>query len=145
MDFDVALLSRLQFAFTLLFHILFPTQTIGLAAFLVVLEAAWLKTGRDAYYRLFRFWMKIFGLCFGVGVVSGVVLSYEFGTNFSKFSYSVGPIVGPLIAYEVMTAFFLEAGFLGIMLFGLGRVPRGRQAGGDTDGGADPGHRAGRR
>jgi cytochrome d ubiquinol oxidase subunit I len=125
MDFDVALLSRLQFAFTLLFHILFPTQTIGLAAFLVVLEAAWLKTGRDAYYRLFRFWMKIFGLCFGVGVVSGVVLSYEFGTNFSKFSYSVGPIVGPLIAYEVMTAFFLEAGFLGIMLFGLGRVPRG--------------------
>lgn len=121
---DPLLLSRIQFAFTISFHILFPSFTIGLAAWLVVLEALWLKTGKPIYMEVARHWTKIFAISFGMGVVSGVVLSYEFGTNWSEFSRLGGNVVGPLMSYEVLTAFFLEAGFLGIMLFGWNRVPR---------------------
>ncbi len=122
MDLDAVLLSRLQFGFTLAFHILFPTLTIGLAGFLVMLHAGWLVTGAEAYLRLYRFWLKIFALGFGMGVVSGVVLSFEFGMNFSRFSQATGNVIGPLFGYEVLMAFFLEASFLPIMLFGWGRV-----------------------
>lgn len=117
------ILSRVQFALTLAFHILFPTLTIGLAGYITAWEIAWLKTRNKIYYQLCRFWTKIFALAFGIGVVSGIVLSYEFGTNFSKFSELTGNILGPLMGYEVLSAFFLEAGFLGIMLFGWSRVP----------------------
>jgi cytochrome bd ubiquinol oxidase subunit I len=121
---DPLLLSRIQFAFTVSFHILFPAFTIGLAAWLVVLEALYLKTGRAIYMETARHWTKIFAVSFGMGVVSGVVLSYEFGTNWSELSRRGGNVIGPLMSYEVLTAFFLEAGFLGIMLFGRGRVPK---------------------
>ena len=120
---DPLLLSRIQFAFTISFHILFPSFTIGLAAWLVVLEALWLKTGKAIYMEIAQHWTKIFAVSFGMGVVSGVVLSYEFGTNWSEFSRRGGNVIGPLMSYEVLTAFFLEAGFLGIMLFGWKRVP----------------------
>ena len=116
------LLARAQFAFTVSFHFIFPSFTIGLASFLAILEGLWLKTGEERFLNLFRFWLKIFAINFGMGVVSGIVLSYEFGTNWSVFSEKAGPIVGPLMAYEVLSAFFLEAGFLGVMLFGLHRV-----------------------
>ena len=118
-------LARLQFAFTVSFHITFPAFTIGLASYLAVLEALWLKTGRDVYISVFNFWKKCFALAFGMGVVSGIVLSYQFGTNWSVFSDKAGPVIGPLMGYEVLTAFFLEAGFLGVMLFGMDRVGRG--------------------
>jgi cytochrome d ubiquinol oxidase subunit I len=121
---DVVLLSRIQFAVTTMFHILFPGLTIGLALFLVVVEFLWLQTKEEIYYRMYRFWVKIFAINFGVGVVSGVVLEFEFGTNFSLFSQAVSNIFSPLLAFEVMTAFFLEAGFLSIMLFGWERVHR---------------------
>ena len=119
------LLARLQFAFTVSFHFIFPSFTIGLASYLAVLEALWLRTGRPVYLDLFKYWLKIFALVFGMGVVSGIVLSYQFGTNWSVFSDRAGPVIGPLMAYEVLTAFFLEAGFLGVMLFGLNRVGHG--------------------
>jgi cytochrome bd ubiquinol oxidase subunit I len=122
LELDALLLSRIQFAFTVAFHIVFPGMTIGLAAFLVALEGAWLRTGEAVYFALYRFWVKIFALAFGVGVVTGLVLSYEFGTNWGRFTEKVGNVIGPLMGYEVLTAFFLEAGFLGIMLFGLRRV-----------------------
>ncbi len=122
MELDAVLLSRLQFAFTVSFHILFPTLSIGMAAFLAVLEGLWLKTGRQEFKHHYHFWAKIFALSFGMGVVSGIVLSYEFGTNFSHFSEVAGNIIGPLMTYEVLTAFFLEAGFLGVMLFGWNKV-----------------------
>ncbi|HEY4126640.1 MAG TPA: cytochrome ubiquinol oxidase subunit I [Gammaproteobacteria bacterium] len=122
---DPVLLSRMQMAFTLSFHILFPTLTIGLAVFLAILESLWLKTGDEFYRRHYHFWVKLFALTFGVGVVSGVVLSYEFGTNFGRFSAIAGSVVGPLMSYEVLTAFFMESGFLGIMLFGWKRVGKG--------------------
>jgi len=122
MELDALLLSRLQFAFTLGFHILFPTLTLGLAPFLVLLEVLWLRTGKAVYMRLYRFWAKLFGLAFGMGVVTGVVLSFEFGTNFAPFSQATGNVLGPLFAYEVLMAFFLEAGFLPVMLLGWGRV-----------------------
>ena len=122
--FDATLLARLQFAFTVSFHFIFPSFTIGLASYLAVLEALWLWTGRSVYLDLFKYWLKIFALSFGMGVVSGIVMSYQFGTNWSVFSDRAGPIVGPLMAYEVLTAFFLEAGFLGVMLFGMNRVGR---------------------
>jgi cytochrome bd ubiquinol oxidase subunit I len=122
---DALLLSRIQFGFTIGFHILFPTLTIGLAWFLVYFEAAWLRTQRDAFLSLYRFWVLIFALTFGMGVVSGLVLSYEVGTNFSRFSEFAGPVLGPLLSAEVLTAFFVEAGFLGIMLFGWEKVGRG--------------------
>jgi len=118
-------LARYQFAFTVAFHILFPSFSIGLAAYLAVLEGLWLKTGRQVFLDLFQYWLKIFAIGFSMGVVSGIVMSYEFGTNWSQFAEKAGPVLGPMLAYEVMTAFFLEAGFLGVMLFGLNRVGRG--------------------
>jgi len=123
-ELDPLLLSRIQFAFTISFHIIFPSFTIGLAAWLMVLEALWLKTGKQIYADISRHWTKIFAVSFGMGVVSGVVMSYEFGTNWSELSRLGGNVIGPLLSYEVLTAFFLEAGFLGIMLFGRERVPK---------------------
>ena len=123
--FDATLLARLQFAFTVSFHFIFPSFSIGLASYLAVLEGLWLWTGRAVYLDLFRYWLKIFALAFGMGVVSGIVMSYQFGTNWSVFSDKAGPVIGPLMAYEVLTAFFLEAGFLGVMLFGMNRVGKG--------------------
>ncbi len=120
--FDAVLLARIQFAFTISFHIVFPAFSIGLASYLAVLEGLWLYTKRDVYLQSFRYWMKIFALVFGMGVVSGIVMSYQFGTNWSVFSDKTGPILGPLMAYEVLSAFFLEAGFLGVMLFGMNKV-----------------------
>jgi cytochrome bd ubiquinol oxidase subunit I len=122
---DATLLARLQFAFTVSFHFIFPSFSIGLASYLAVLEGLWLWTGLQVYLDLFKYWLKIFALTFGMGVVSGIVMSYQFGTNWSVFSDKVGPVIGPLMAYEVLTAFFLEAGFLGVMLFGMNRVGRG--------------------
>lgn len=122
MDIVTLLLSRIQFGFTIGFHILFPTLNIGLAIFLSVMEGFWLKTKNPVYLKICRFWTKIFALTFGMGVVSGIVLSYELGTNFGRFTNAVGAVLGPLFAYEVLSAFFLEAGFLGIMLFGWKRV-----------------------
>ncbi len=124
MNFDPVLLSRIQFAFTVSFHILFPAFTIGLASWLAVLEGLWLKTNKNVYQQLYQLWVKIFAVTFGMGVVSGVVLSYQFGTNWSGFSDKVGNVLGPLLGFEVLTAFFLEASFLGVMLFGWGRVSR---------------------
>ena len=108
-------LARIQFGFTISFHIIFPSITIGLASYLVVLEALWLKTGNSVYKDLYHFWLKIFGVNFGMGVVSGLVMAYQFGTNWSYFSAFAGSVTGPLLTYEVLTAFFLEAGFLGVM------------------------------
>ncbi len=125
MELDPLLLSRLQFAFTVSFHILFPAFTIGLASYLAMLEGLWLATGRQTFRDLYDFWIKIFAVSFGMGVVSGIVMSYQFGTNWSEFSQATGNILGPLLSYEVVTAFFLEAAFLGIMLFGQDRVSRG--------------------
>jgi cytochrome d ubiquinol oxidase subunit I len=122
---DPVVLARIQFAFTISFHIVFPALSIGLGSYLAVLEGLWLFTGKDRYIELFRIWVKAFALAFGMGVVSGIVMSYQFGTNWSVFADKTGPILGPLMGYEVLTAFFLEAGFLGIMLFGVGRVPKG--------------------
>jgi cytochrome d ubiquinol oxidase subunit I len=124
MDIDATalLLARLQFAFTVSFHIIFPAISIGLASYLMVLEGLWLYTKRAVFLDLFNYWKKIFAVAFGMGVVSGLVMSYQFGTNWSVFSDRAGPVIGPLMGYEVLTAFFLEAGFLGVMLFGLKRV-----------------------
>nr|WP_288359183.1 cytochrome ubiquinol oxidase subunit I [uncultured Pseudomonas sp.] len=118
-------LARIQFAFTISFHIIFPAITIGLASYLAVLEGLWLKTGETVYRDLYHFWAKIFAVNFGMGVVSGLVMAYQFGTNWSAFSDFAGSVTGPLLAYEVLTAFFLEAGFLGVMLFGWSRVGPG--------------------
>ena len=124
-SFDAVLLARLQFAFTISFHFLFPAFTIGLASYLAVLNALWLWTKEDRYLELFRYWVKIFALAFAMGVVSGIVMSYQFGTNWSVFSDKAGSVIGAPMAYEVLSAFFLEAGFLGIMLFGRDRVGPG--------------------
>lgn len=121
---DPVLLARIQFAFTISFHIIFPAFTIGLASWLAVVEWKWLRTGDAVYKEVYKMWIKIFAVCFGMGVVSGVVMSYQFGTNWSVFSDKVGNVIGPLLGYEVLTAFFLEASFLGIMLFGWGRVSK---------------------
>ena len=123
--FDAFHLARIQFAFTVSFHIIFPAITIGLASYLAVLEGLWLKTNNPVYRTLYQFWSKIFALNFGMGVVSGLVMAYQFGTNWSGFSQFAGSITGPLLTYEVLTAFFLEAGFLGVMLFGWNRVGPG--------------------
>jgi len=123
--FDAAsaeILARVQFAFTVSFHIIFPAFSIGLASFLAVLNGAYLRTRDETYKTLFDYWKKIFAVAFGMGVVSGIVMSYQFGTNWSVFADRTGPILGPLMAYEVLSAFFLEAGFLGIMLFGREKV-----------------------
>ena len=124
MDLDPVLLARLQFAFSISFHILFPAFTIGLAAWIVVLEAVWLTRGSAVHGNLSRFWTRIFAVSFGMGVVSGIVMSFQFGTNWSELSTRAGNVFGPLLHYEVLTAFFLEASFLGILLFGRDRVPR---------------------
>lgn len=125
MDFDALMLARIQFGFTISFHIIFPAITIGLASYLAVLEGCWLKTGNPVYRELYLYWIKIFAVNFGMGVVSGLVMAYQFGTNWSYFSDFAGGVTGPLLAYEVLTAFFLEAGFLGVMLFGWTRVGPG--------------------
>ena len=118
-------LARFQFAFTVVWHFLFPAFTIGLASYLAVLEGLWLWTKRELYLDLWRYWVKVFAVAFAMGVVSGIVMSYQFGTNWAPFSDRAGPVIGPLMGYEVLTAFFLEAGFLGVMLFGMNRVGRG--------------------
>src|SRR6202046_3010933 len=123
MDATALLLSRLQFAFTISFHIIFPSFTIGLAAWLTILEALYLATGRPAYRVVFEFWLKIFGVAFGLGVVSGIVMAFQFGTNWDVLARRSGPIQGVLLSYETFTAFFLEASFFGILLFGRSRVP----------------------
>lgn len=123
MDLDPVFLARIQFAFTIAFHIIFPSFTIGLSAYIATLGVMWLRTDDERFHRLMRFWTKIFAVSFAMGVVSGIVLSYQFGTNWSRFSVVAGNVVGPLIGYEVLTAFFLEATFLGILLFGFNRVP----------------------
>ncbi len=120
--FDALLLARIQFAFTVSFHFIFPALSIGLASYLMVLEGLWLRTGKQLYLDLFKYWLKIFAITFAMGVVSGIVMSYQFGTNWAVFSDKAGPVIGPLMAYEVLTAFFLEAGFLGVMLFGMNKV-----------------------
>ena len=118
-------LARFQFAFTVVWHFLFPAFTIGLASFLAVLEGLWLWTGRAVYFDVFRYWLRVFAVAFAMGVVSGIVMSYQFGTNWAVFADKTAPVLGPLLGYEVLTAFFLEAGFLGVMLFGLNRVGKG--------------------
>jgi cytochrome bd ubiquinol oxidase subunit I len=123
--YDALVLARFQFAFTVSAHIIFPAFSIGLASYLAVLEGLWLSSSNRVYLNLFNYWKKIFAIAFGMGVVSGIVMSYQFGTNWSVFSDKAGPVIGPLMGYEVLTAFFLEAGFLGIMLFGLERVGKG--------------------
>jgi cytochrome d ubiquinol oxidase subunit I len=123
MDMTTLLLSRIQFAFTITFHIIFPSFTIGLAAWLTVLEALRLATGRPVYRVIFDFWLKIFGVAFGLGVVSGIVMAFQFGTNWSVLSKMSGPIQGPLLMYETFTAFMLEASFFGVLIFGRSRVP----------------------
>ncbi len=123
--YTAEILARVQFAFTVSFHIIFPAFSIGLASFLAVLNALWLWKREETYLKLFNYWKKIFAVAFGMGVVSGIVMSYQIGTNWSVFSDKAGPVVGPLMAYEVLSAFFLEAGFLGIMLFGRKRVGDG--------------------
>jgi cytochrome d ubiquinol oxidase subunit I len=122
MTLDPGTLARIQFGFTVSFHIIFPTISIGLAMFLAIMEGLWLKTGDALYLQIYRFWLGIFAMAFGVGVVTGIVLSFEFGLGFARFGQIAGPAIGPMIALEVLTSFFLEAGFLGIMLFGLHRV-----------------------
>lgn len=121
-ELNAHLLARIQFAFTVSFHIIFPAFTIGLASYLAVLEGLWLKTKNETYLTVYKFWLTIFAVAFAMGVVSGIVMSYQFGTNWGPFAEKTGPVLGPLLAYEVLTAFFLEAGFLGVMLFGLSRV-----------------------
>ncbi|WP_011583374.1 MULTISPECIES: cytochrome ubiquinol oxidase subunit I [Chelativorans] len=123
MEFDPVLLARIQFAFTVSFHIIFPAFSIGLSAFIAVLLLAWRWTKKENFHRLARFWTKILAVSFAMGVVSGIVLSYQFGTNWSRFSEFSGNVIGPLIGYEVLTAFYLEATFLGILLFGWNRFP----------------------
>lgn len=124
MEFDALMLSRIQFGFVVAFHILFPAFTIGLASYIAVLEGLWLKTGNEKYFVISKFWTRIFAVSFGMGVVSGIVMSYQFGTNWSRFADVTANVLGPLMGYEVLTAFFLEATFLGILLFGRNRVPR---------------------
>ena len=123
--FSAEMLARVQFAFTVSFHIIFPAFSIGLASYLAVLNGLYLRTRNETYLVLFNYWKKIFAVAFGMGVVSGIVMAYQFGTNWSVFSDRAGPVIGPLMAYEVLSAFFLEAGFLGIMLFGRKRVGDG--------------------
>src|SRR5689334_12471959 len=116
------LLSRVQFAFTIGFHILWPAYTIGISGFIVVVDALWLRTGRPVYRALLDFWIRLFALGFAMGVVTGVVMSYEIGTNWSGFAERTANVIGPFFTYEVLMAFFLEAGFVGVMLFGMSRV-----------------------
>src|SRR3974377_59432 len=123
-ELDATILARLQFAFTVAFHIVCPAFTIGLASYCGTLEGLWFFGGDERYGRLARYWTKIFAVSFAMGVVSGLPMSYQFGTNWSKFSAAAGHVLGPLLGYEVLAAFFLEASFLGVMLFGWNRVPK---------------------
>src|ERR1700758_2029690 len=123
MELDPVLIARLQFAFTIIWHIIFPAFTIGLSAYVATLCVMWMRTGKEHYRELARFWTKIFAAAFAMGVVSGLVLTYQFGTNWSRYSAVLGNVVGPMIGYEVEVAFFLEATFLGVLLFGWGRMP----------------------
>lgn len=125
MELDPLLLSRFQFAFVVSFHAIFPVFTIGLASYIAFLEALGLKTGNPVWTRLSTFWTKVFAVAFGMGVVSGIVMSFQFGTNWSNFSQATANFLGPMLSYEVVTAFFLEAAFLGILLFGRDKVPKG--------------------
>ncbi|MDX1588107.1 MAG: cytochrome ubiquinol oxidase subunit I [Oleiphilaceae bacterium] len=125
MELDPVLLSRIQFAFVVSFHAIFPVFTIGLASFIAFLEGMALKTDNPLYERLSRFWIEVFAVVFGMGVVSGIVMSFQFGTNWSNFAQATANFLGPMLSYEVITAFFLEAAFLGVLLFGRGKVPRG--------------------
>ncbi|MEN3159194.1 cytochrome ubiquinol oxidase subunit I [Alkalimonas sp. NCh-2] len=125
MELDPLLLSRIQFAFVVCFHAIFPVFTIGLASFIAVLEALSFKTGQPVWQRLSKFWIQVFAVVFGMGVVSGIVMSFQFGTNWSNFSYATANFLGPVLSYEVVTAFFLEAAFLGVLLFGRDKVPQG--------------------
>jgi cytochrome d ubiquinol oxidase subunit I len=122
-ELDPVLLSRLQFAFVVSFHIIFPAFTIGLAAWLATIEGVWLATGRPVYRRVFDFWLKIFALSFAMGVISGIVMAFQFGTNWSQLAERTGSIQGPLLGYESFTAFMLEATFFGVVLLGRSRVP----------------------
>lgn len=121
---DPILLARIQFAFTISFHIIFPAFTIGLAGYLAAIELKYLKSKNETYKEIYKFWVKIFAVVFGMGVVSGIVLPYEFGTNWANFSAKTSNVIGPLMGFEVLTAFFLEASFLGIMIFGWNKVSR---------------------
>src|SRR5580698_16731 len=123
MTLDPVILSRLQFAWVIGFHILLPAFTVGLASYIAVLEGLHFFTGRKVYFRIANFWIKIFAVSFGMGVVSGIVMPFQFGTNWSRFSDATANILSPLLAYEGLTAFFLEAGFLGVLLFGRKLVP----------------------
>jgi cytochrome bd ubiquinol oxidase subunit I len=125
MDVTPLLLSRLQFAWVIAWHILLPAFTVGLASFIAVLEGRRLATGREVYERISTFWIKIFAIAFGMGVVTGLVMPFQFGTNWSRYSVATANVLSPLFAYEGLTAFFLEAGFLGVLLFGRKRVPPG--------------------
>ncbi|MCC5854934.1 MAG: cytochrome ubiquinol oxidase subunit I [Idiomarina sp.] len=125
MELDPLILSRIQFAFVVSFHAIFPVFTIGLAAYIAVLEGLAYKTGNAAWDRLSRFWIQVFAVVFGMGVVSGIVMSFQFGTNWSNFSQATANFLGPVLSYEVLTAFFLEAAFLGVLLFGRDKVPKG--------------------
>ena len=125
MDLDAVLLSRIQFAFLIAFHIIFPAFTIGLAAWLATIEGVRLATGNSIYRRVFDFWLKVFALSFGMGVVTGIVMAFQFGTNWSVLAERSGPIMGPLLGYEAFTAFILEATFFGVMLLGRDRVSPG--------------------
>ena len=122
---DAVELARLQFAFTMAYHILWPTFTIGLGSFVALLSGLWWRTGRIVYRDLMRFWLRIYALAFGMGVITGVVISYEIGANWAGYSRTVSNVLGPLFMYEALTAFFLEAGFIGIALFGENRVSKG--------------------
>jgi cytochrome d ubiquinol oxidase subunit I len=121
---DPVLLSRLQFAWVIAWHILLPAFTVGIASFVALLEGLHFATGREVYFRLSSFWTKIFAVSFGMGVVSGVVMPFQFGANWSRFSDVTANVLSPLFAYEALTAFFLESAFLGVLLFGRKLVPR---------------------
>ena len=125
MELDPLLLSRIQFAFVVSFHAIFPVFTIGLASYIAVLEGLLLRTDNPVWEQLAKFWTRVFAVVFGMGVVSGIVMSFQFGTNWSNFSYAAANFLGPVLSYEVVTAFFLEAAFLGVLLFGRDKVPQG--------------------
>ena len=125
MELDPLLLSRIQFAFVVCFHAIFPVFTIGLASTIAGFEFLSFKTGNPIWQRLSKFWIQVFAVVFGIGVVSGIVMSFQFGTNWSNFSYATANFLGPVLSYEVVTAFFLEAAFLGVLLFGRDKVPQG--------------------
>jgi cytochrome d ubiquinol oxidase subunit I len=125
MELDPLILSRIQFAFIVCFHAIFPVFTIGLASTIAGFETLHFKTGNPIWQKLSKFWIQVFAVVFGIGVVSGIVMSFQFGTNWSNFSYATANFLGPVLSYEVITAFFLEAAFLGVLLFGRDKVPQG--------------------